>query len=200
MKKIITLGREFGSGGRELGRRLAEHLGIAYYDQEILTEIAKRTSLSEQYVHQIVEHRPITSYPIHVGRSLYAMPNPILEQSQDIYAEQTHIIQELAAEADCLIVGRCADYILREQKPLRLFVYADEASKMARCRLRAPEKEQLSNRELRQQMRAVDKNRARYYEFYTGQTWGDKANYDWCINTSRADIKQVAAVVAKLFM
>ena len=85
-----------------------------------------------------------------MGRSLYAMPNPILEQSQAIYAEQTHIIQELAAEADCLIVGRCADYILREQKPLRLFVYADEASKMARCRLRAPEKEQLSDRELRQ--------------------------------------------------
>lgn len=200
MKKIITIGREFGSGGRELGRRLAEQLGIAYYDQEILTEIAKRTSLSEQYVHQIVEHRPITSYPIHIGRSFYPVPNPMLEQSQAIYAEQTRIIQELAAASDCVIVGRCADYILREQKPLRLFVYADEESKMARCRQRAPEQEQLTDRELRQKMRNVDKNRARYYEFYTGQSWGDKANYDLCVNTSNADIKQLTAIIARMFV
>lgn len=199
MNRIITIGREFGSGGRELGRRLSEQLGAAYYDQEILTEIAKRTSLSEEYVRQIVEHRPITSYPIHVGRSFYPSVNPILEQSQNIYAEQARIIKEMAAASDCVIVGRCADYILRESNPFRIFVYADEASKLARCRQRAPEQEHLSDKELRQQMRAKDKNRAKYYEFYTGQAWGDKVHYDLCINTSNSDIKQVVAVVAKLF-
>lgn len=199
MNRIITIGREFGSGGRELGRRLSEQLGVAYYDQEILTEIAKRTALSEQYVRQIVEHRPVTSYPIHVGRSFYPMVNPMLEQSQNIYAEQTRIIKEMAAASDCVIVGRCADYILRESDPFRIFVYADEPSKLARCRQRAPEQEQLSDKELCQQMRAKDKNRAKYYEFYTGQVWGDKINYDLCINTSNSDIKQVAAVVARLF-
>lgn len=199
MNRIITIGREFGSGGRELGRRLSEQLGAAYYDQEILTEIAKRTSLSEEYVRQIVEHRPITSYPIHVGRSFYPSVNPILEQSQNIYAEQARIIKEMAAASDCVIVGRCADYILRESNPFRIFVYADEASKLARCRQRAPEQEHLSDKELRQQMRAKDKNRAKYYEFYTGQAWGDKVHYDLCINTSNSDIRQVVAVVAKLF-
>ena len=76
MNRIITIGREFGSGGRELGRRLSEKLHIAYYDQEIITEIAKRTSMSEEYVRQITESRPIMSFPIHVRHSFYPIPNP----------------------------------------------------------------------------------------------------------------------------
>ena len=74
MNRIITIGREFGSGGRELGRRLAETLGFAYYDQEIVSEIARRTEMSEQYVQSIVEHQPSFSFPIHIGRSFYPAP------------------------------------------------------------------------------------------------------------------------------
>lgn len=81
MNKIITIGREFGSGGRELGRRLSEKLGIAYYDQEIITEIAKRTSLSEQYVQSIVEHKPVFSFPIHIGTSFYPTTNWFLTRA-----------------------------------------------------------------------------------------------------------------------
>ena len=84
MRKIITIGREFGSGGRELGRRLSEHLGIAYYDQEIIAEIAKRTALSEAYVRQITENRPLTSFPIHFGGRFCALPDPLLQQSISI--------------------------------------------------------------------------------------------------------------------
>lgn len=85
MNKIITIGREFGSGGRELGRRMSEILGYAYYDQEIITEISKRTSLSEQYVQTIVEHRSTFSFPIHIGRSFYAASSPVLEQTMNVY-------------------------------------------------------------------------------------------------------------------
>ena len=109
MRKIITIGREFGSGGRELGRRLSEHLGIAYYDQEIIAEIAKRTALSEAYVRQITENRPLTSFPIHFGGRFCALPDPLLQQSISIYSEQHRLLCELAEKSDCILVGRCAD-------------------------------------------------------------------------------------------
>lgn len=196
MNRIITIGREFGSGGRELGRRLSELLQTAYYDKEIVSEIAKRTSLSEEYVQKIIEHKPMVSYPISIGRSFYPLTNPVMEQTQAIYREQHRIISELAARSDCVIVGRCGDYILRDRNPLRIFVYADIESKMRRCREKGQEHEHLSDRELKQQIQRIDKERAKYYEFYTGQSWGARVNYDWCINTSGRTIKQIASAVA----
>ena len=130
MNRIITLGREFGSGGRELGRRLSEKLGIAYYDQEIITEIAKRTALSVEYIHRIEDSVPVASFPIHIGRTFFSMPNPVFQQSINLFREQHKLISELAEKSDCLIVGRCADYILRDSNPFRIFVYADAESKL----------------------------------------------------------------------
>lgn len=199
MNRIITIGREFGSGGRELGRRLSEELGIAYYDQEIITEIAKRTKLSEQYVQSVTEHRPLVSFPIHVGRSFYPAVNPVLQQNHKIYREQRGILMELAEKSDCIIVGRCADYILKEKKPFRIFVYAEMESKIRRCREKASEQEHLSEKELRQQIREIDRNRAKYYEFYADKKWGDKRNYDLCINTTCASVKEAASALAKIF-
>lgn len=150
MNRIITIGREFGSGGRELGRRLAEKLQIAYYDQEIITEISKRTELSEQYVQQVVEHHPISSFPIHIGRSFqYPAMNPVMQQQQSIYMEQSRMIRELAEKSDCVIVGRCADYILSALQPFRIFVYADMDSKIRRCMEKGEEQEPLTERELK---------------------------------------------------
>ena len=199
MNRIITIGREFGSGGRELGRRLSELLQFAYYDQEIVSEIAKRTSMSEAYVQQIVEHKPLMSFPISIGRSFYAGVNPIEQQTQAIYVEQHRIIKELAEKSDCVIVGRCADYILRDRHPFRIFVYADMTSRMERCREKGPAEESLTDRELKQKIQSVDRNRAKYYEFYTGQKWGDRLDYDLCINTTKTSIKEIAPVLAKLW-
>lgn len=199
MNRIITIGREVGSGGRELGRRLAEELQIAYYDQEIITEIAKRTALSEQYVQQIVEGQPIIPYTIHIGRSFYSTGNPHMAQSHTICQEQNRIIKEMAKKSDCVIVGRCADYILKELQPFRMFVYADMESKLRRCRRKAPAQEQLSDQELTRHIREVDRNRAKYYAFYTDCRWGDKLNYDLCINTTQTEIKEIVPVIARLF-
>ena len=198
MNKIITVGREFGSGGRELGRRLSETLGIAYYDQEIISEIVKRTSLSKEYVQTIEEHRPVISFPIHIGRSFYPAIDPVFEQNMAVYQEQAKVIEEMAAKSDCVIVGRCADYVLREQNPFRLFVYADMESKMKRCRTKGPEDEKLTDRELKQKIQGIDKKRAKYYEFYTGNKWGDKLNFDLCINTTQTQIKEIVPAIAKL--
>lgn len=198
MALIITVGREFGSGGRELGKRLADELQIAYYDNEIITEIAKRTNLAEEYVEHVMSNGPSAVMPITTGRTFYMGLDPLAEQNNAIYREQSFLIKELAEKSDCIIVGRSADYILREKDPFKLFVYADLESRMERCRKRAPEQEHLSDKELRRHICDIDKKRKKYYEFFTGQTWGDRLNYDLCINTSRADIKNIVKAIAKM--
>lgn len=190
MKRIITIGREFGSGGRELGRRLSEELHIAYYDQEIITEIAKRTALSEEYVRQITESRPIMSFPIHIRHSFYPVPNPAFQQCVSIYAEQHKLLRELAEKSDCIIVGRCADYILRESNPFRIFVYANNESKLKRCMERKPKDEALNETQMMKKITEIDRDRAKYYEFFSKQKWGARKNYDLLVNTSGADIKK----------
>ena len=200
MNKIITIGREFGSGGRELGRRLARELGFDYYDKEILTEIAKRTSLSEDYVQRVVENQPHQLYPITTGRSFLYVDTQPLQQAGAVYQAQQEIITRMAHESSCIIVGSCADYILKDRKPFRIFVYADMASRIARCRERAPEGENLTDKEYRQQIQQVDKARAKYYEFYTDRKWGDKLNYELCINTTYQDISAIVPHLARLFL
>ena len=125
MYKIITIGREFGSGGREFGRRLAEELHYEYYDKEIITEIAKRTQMSESYIQDIIEKRPHKLFPITIGHSMAYNDSYAYKQIQDVYDAQTTILKELAEKSNCIIVGRCADAILSDYNPYRIFVYAD---------------------------------------------------------------------------
>lgn len=200
MNKIITIGREFGSGGRELGRRLAEELHIEYYDKEIITAIAERTSMSQEYVQEVLEGKPHPLYPITIGQSMLITDNFYFHQEQSIYLAQSEIIRSLAQKSSCVIVGRCADFILKELKPYRIFVYADMDSRIKRCISRNKDSEkQLGEKEIRKQINSIDKNRAKYYSFYTGNKWGDKANYDLCINTTDVNIKDMASVIAKIF-
>ena len=200
MNKIITVGRQFGSGGRELGRRLAEELGYQYYDKEIITEIANRTSMAEGYVQQIIEHTPKNLFPITIGHSLAFADNYYLKQVQSVYRAQSDIITALASKSDCVIIGRCADYILRDTNPFRLFVYATMDSRIRRCMERAGEKESYTEKDIKHKINEIDKNRAKYYEFYTGRTWGNVENYDLCINTSDKSIKELVPCIAKFIV
>lgn len=200
MNKIITIGREFGSGGRELGRRLAEELHIEYYDKEIITAIAEKTSMSQEYVQEVLEGKPHPLYPITVGQSMFITDNFYFHQEQSIYLAQSEIIRSLAQKSSCVIVGRCADFILKELKPYRIFVYADMDSRIKHCIERNKDaKKQLSEKDIKKQIVSIDKNRAKYYDFYTGNKWGDKSNYDLCINTTDVNIKDMASVIAKIF-
>ena len=199
----LSLSENIGALRRAAGmtqERLAEALGYAYYDRELLTMLAERTDLDEAYLaHTLEESAPSALFPITIGQTFSVLPNYQAEYSTQLLQKQTALIKELATKSDCVIVGRCADYILREKKPLRLFVYADPESKLRRCREKAPAGENLTDRELRQKIRDIDKNRARYYEFLTGKTWSDKLNYDLCINTTDQVIKDLASVIARLF-
>ncbi len=199
MSKIITINRQFGSGGRELGKRLAEELGYAYYDNEIITQIAGRSGLAEDYVSSIVEKKPIVYYPITIGRTFLAHTPAPVDFNTQIYSEQHNIIKELASKSDCVIIGRCADYILSEHDPFKLFVYADMPSRMERCRAKAPTDEKpLSDKQLARHIKEVDSERADYYKFFTGQKWLDAEHYDLMINTSRMVIKEFVPALATM--
>lgn len=199
MNTIITIGREFGSGGREFGRRLAEELGFEYYDKEIISEISKHTSLSEEYVQEVLEKKPHSLYPITIGQSIRFINNYQLDQIQSIFQAQCEIIKSLAEKSNCVIVGRCADYILEEYNPFKIFVYSDIDSKVKRCMERSQDYEKLTVKKAKRMIRKIDRERARYYDFYAGQTWGDKSNYDLCINTSNTEIKKIVPIIAKMF-
>lgn len=194
MSRIITIEREFGSGGRELGKRLAEKLGIAYYDEEIIKAIAEKSGLAESYVNSIVERKMTTYYPISFGHTFpmnHHHHNPTHDNYSKIYEATHDIMREMAVRSDCVIVGRCSDYILNDLRPLKLFVYADLHSKMERCRKKAPEGEELTDKELIKQIKRVNTERKRYYEGYTYLKWGSKRNYNVCINTTGLEIKRI---------
>lgn len=200
MNKIITIGREFGSGGRELGIRLADELGIKYYDKEILTRMAEDSDFSEEYISSTVETRQSRILPITVGHSISLTSDYRIMQMQELYRTQTKTIRELAEDGDCVIIGRCADYILRDMKPCRIFVFADIESRVQRCMERRTEDEQsMTEQELRRRILAIDKERAGYYNDFTFQKWGDKKNYDLCINTTELDIRECARGLARFF-
>ena len=199
MNKIITVGRQFGSGGRELGRRLAEQLGFEYYDKEIVAEISKHTSLSEEYVQQVLECTPHRLYPITVAHTIGLNEDYSFRQLQAIYEAQSEIIKKMAENSNCVIVGRCADYILRDYKPFRLFVHASLESRINRCKQKGRPEEHYTEREIARKIKHIDRGRSRYYGFYTGQKWGDKDFYDMCINTTDTDIKDIVPVLAKIF-
>ena len=201
MNKIITIGREFGSGGRELGRKLAETLGYEYYDKEIITEISKRTELSERYVHEIIEKNPHELFPITIGHSFTYIDVYTLERQQSVLREKENVLKEMADKSNCVIVGRCADYILKEYNPYRIFVCADAKTKLERCRAHESgiEHEHLSDKKLLKMMKNIDRHRARYYEFCTNKEWGDRLNYDICVNTSSVSIDETVKALSKLF-
>ncbi len=198
MNKIITIGRQFGSGGREFGRRLAEELGYEYYDKQIISEIAKKTELSEEYVKNVVEKEPHQLYPITIGRSMFYSSDYEIKQIQSIFEAQCEILRELAEKSNCVIVGRCADYILDKFNPYKIFVYASMESRLNRC-IERNENVNLPLKKFKKEMEKIDKNREKYYDFFTGRKWGDKDNYDLMVNTSNCDIKEVVSVISKLF-
>lgn len=199
MNRVITISREFGSGGREFARRLADSLNIAYYDREIISELAKRTNLTEEYIHKLGEHSPAPLFPITIGHTMSPVTSGLWEQQNALFIEQASLLKELAQKSDCIIVGRCADYCLKEFNPLKIRIYAEIDSRIARCKSRAPQGEALSDREYKQRINDIDKNRAKYYQFYTGNKWSDPLNYDLCINTTDKDIKQLATYFAEIF-
>ena len=143
--KIITVSREFGSGGRELGKRLSDCLGWPYYDREIISAVARRNALDEGYVEDALEQGHFRGVPLTIGRTFAYLPS-MPHDSRQLLQEQRRVLRALAAHGDCIIVGRNADLILAEHRPLKLFVYADLESRLRRCRERSSDDERFTPR------------------------------------------------------
>ena len=198
MKNIITVSREFGSGGRELGKRLADELGFSYYDREIVTALAEKTGMDEQYLEQQLDSSGVISYPVHFAQT-FSQITAVSESTVHLMSLQTSLIRELGARGNCVIVGRAADAVLEEYSPFRIFVCADQESKLRRCRQRAADGENLTDRDILRHMKRIDKNRAEYHDIISSGAWGDKSAYHLCINTTDTDIPAIVPAVAEYY-
>lgn len=182
---VVTIGREYGSGGRIIAKRLSEVMGIRYYDKELITEVAKQTGLSESYI-QMAEQRPTNSFIY----DLYcAVQTPSI--SDQVFIAQSKVIKEAAERESCVFVGRCADYVLREMpKCLKVFVTAPLEARMRRAvdeyHIQGVNPETFVNRQ--------DKFRASYYNYFSTGRWGERNGYDLVVN-SRIGIENTVRVI-----
>ncbi|MCI8612142.1 MAG: cytidylate kinase-like family protein [Clostridia bacterium] len=184
MKKVITLSRQFGSGGAEIGRKLAEKLGIDFYDRHVIEQAAQKSGISMEHFERADERRT-NSFLYSLVNAHYAgaaapvqLSDIITDDKLFIYTAET--VKEMAKKP-CVIVGRCADDILRDEDILRVFVYADLGYRIARvC-----EAFDLNEKAAATLIKKTDKKRANYYNFYTSKNWGEAVNYDICINSAK---------------
>ena len=178
-KRIITISREFGSGGRFIGEEVAKKLGIAYYDKNIIDQIAEKSGLSPEYIQENAELSPKK------GLFAYAFSGrDITGKSVEdmVYEAQRNIILELAEKEPCVIIGRNADYILKDRDDvLNVFIHGDMLEKIKRITGLYNVKE----KEAVKMMADTDKRRRTNYNFYTDQNWGKASNYTLCLNSSQ---------------
>ena len=192
---IITVSREFGSGGRELGKRMADVLGWDYYDREIIDAVAKEEGLDADYVNAVLERHEWWSIPITFHRTFTVTNAP----NTDLLVQEKKVIERIAeAGRSCILVGRSADFFLRSYDPFRIFVCAETEAKIRRCRERAEEQEGLSDREIERQIRRIDRSRAANRELVAGDRWGDRSAYHLTVNTTDWNLKELAPAIAEV--
>ncbi|MBR5614551.1 MAG: cytidylate kinase-like family protein [Clostridia bacterium] len=191
MKTVITLGRQLGSNGKIIGKALAEQLGYKFYDKDLIARVAKEKGLSENLFDEMNE-KPTSSllYSLVMGvqssKGLYYQYNDMLN-GDSLFRLQADVIKSIAEEGPCIIVGRCADYILRENPHLiKLFLYADAEERIKTLMSR----DNMSEKEARTAVSKADKRRSNYYNFYTNSTWGNVNNYHLCLDTAALPIDE----------
>lgn len=192
-KIIVTVGREFGSGGHEVGKRLAKDLGISFYDQEFIEMAVQKTGFHEDYVKDNEEKAPdFVSGALFTGMEMY-QPSPY----DRIQAEEYKLIREIAAKESCVIVGRASDYILSDQSHVSVFLFAPLADRVNRkMALLSPEDAaKVTPAAMEKIVKQMDKRRKRYYEYYTDTKWGARDSYDLLINTSRSGIDGAVKII-----
>ena len=191
--KVITISREFGSGGRTVGKMVAEKLGIPCYDQEIIQKIAEESGYCEDFVAEHSEHAAYGNWLSNAFAFRDYYGNSIQDK---IWFAQLKTIVELANKGPCVIVGRCADFILKETADcLKVFIHADPKARAQRIVEQYGESTQAPERRLKDK----DKRRAAYYQMYTDQKWGDNKNYDIALSTSSLGIDKCVDIIVELY-
>lgn len=191
-RNIITISREFGSGGRLIGKKVAEKLGIAYYDKELIAKVAEKTGFAEDFIAKNGEYSPSKSIFAYAVVSRDCGGTSIEDY---LYSVQRKIILEIAEKGPCVIVGRCADYILDDRKDsLHVFIYGESEEKIKRiCEI-----DRVSEKEAAKLIKTTDKKRRINYNYYTDRQWGVAKNYDLCLNSSALGYDACADVIVNI--
>lgn len=194
---VITIGRQYGSGGRELGKKLADQLGFDFYDEELVNLAAKKSNMNEEVLKQVDEKATRSFlYSLVTGTDIRGLNSPIYYEmpiNDKLFIAQAEIIKELAQKSNCVIVGRCADYILRDTDVdcVNLFIYADMEKRIARImRLYG-----LARDKAKEQIVKTEKRRKAYYNYYSNRDWGRMENYHLCIDAGEVGIDNAVELV-----
>lgn len=197
---IITIARGYGSGGRTVGKMLAEELGIHYYDRELMRLASDESGINEELFVK-ADEKVKQSLLFKVARKAYngELIPPDREDfvsNDNLFNYQAKVIRDLAKEESCVIIGRCADYILKDyDNVIRLYIHAP----LDACVKRLQDMMSGTARELEKKVLETDKRRAAYYKYYTGKNWTDAGNYDLCLNTKNMDFK-TCVDIAKAYL
>ena len=189
--RVITISREFGSGGRTVGKQTAKLLGIPCYDQEVIEKVAAESGFAKEYIKERGEYTPYGGW---FAQALTGRSARGTSPQDDLWVIQRKVILELA-EKPCVIVGRCSDYVLGERPEcLKVFVYADLPSRIARC----VEDYHIPSDDMERRIIQMDRGRSNYYNYYTGHNWGDMRRYDLTLNSSTTGIEGAVELISTL--
>ena len=182
MSYIITIGRQFGCGAHEIGTRLAEKLGVPYYDKELMKRASKDSGFDEN-LFKFYDEKPTRSFLFNVSTDgLVPMNNNGISLEDRIMQYQFDTIKNIAEEGSCIIVGRCAEYVLRDyDNMLSIFLHADDEYRLSRV----TEKYGYTRKDAQKEIKATDKKRAKFHNFYSDKKWGEADTYDLCINVAK---------------
>ena len=185
---VITISREYGSGGRIIGKMVAEKLGIPFYDNEIITMSAEESGINAEYFKE-AENMAKSSISLSISMlypstEVYGMP-----LNEKIFITQSRVIREVAEEGPCVIVGRCADYVLRSNpNAINVFVHSSMVNRIKRVR-------EVYGENLESIIKKADKRRANYYAYFTDRKWGDARNYTLCLDSDKLGLENCADII-----
>ena len=187
---VITIAREYGSGGRYIGRLIADKLGIKFYDKDFVTTLSEQTGLSEEYIENNEQRR----------NTLDALNNGYyfnLSNSDELFVKESKLIKELAEKESCVIIGRCSDFILKDNEDtINIFVYSNMEDKVKRV----VERYGFNQKDAEKEIKNIDKQRSNHYKHYTGKKWGENQNYDLCINSDALGVEKSADLICEMIM
>ena len=184
-KVVITISREYGSGGRYIGRLIADKLGIKLYDKDFIEKLAKETGFSEEYIESNEQKRNV----LDVFNSGYYAG---LNNSDELFIKEAELIKEVSNKESCVIIGRCADFILKDKENVfKVFVYSNTENKIKR----ATKIYGLNEEKAKKEIKRIDKLRANHYKYYTEREWKDNSNYDICINSDTLGVEKSADLI-----
>lgn len=195
-KFVITIGRQFGSGGSEVGYKLSRKLGVKYYDKELIVNAARNSGMSQQ-VFEMEDETPTSSFLYSLVMAPYTAAAQYLNWSEEslndkIFKHQADYIRKIASEESCVIIGRCADYVLWDNPDcIRIFLDAD----MEFRKHRIADDSKISLDKAEDIIRKNDKQRANYYNFHTNKRWGEVANYHFCVNVGAVGMDNTVELI-----